>query len=103
MNSKVLTLFPLFWGLCIFVSPAFAADNAPFLTEIPGGALLGNYTRLTIPESGGKLSEALSLDIDELVINGTLVTNGYRTRINTRKITNINYLTLDTIQIQSSI
>lgn len=55
-------------------------------TAQPGGGLLGKYHRLTIPQSGFVLDGPTDLSVDELIINGPVVTKGHRLRIDARKL-----------------
>lgn len=83
-KNMIFSVFFILLNHCsVFGNPSPAS---PPLTEIPGGALFGEYHSLVFPEGITELKGPTVITVDELVINGTLVTNGRRLRIDVRRL-----------------
>jgi len=81
MNRSVLAIFLGFY-------PLFNACAEEIIPSVlyPGGARVGGYSKFVVDGQGYVLPANTDIHADEVEINGTLVTNGYRLVIDAQKI-----------------
>ncbi|MBC7692500.1 MAG: hypothetical protein H7222_12115 [Methylotenera sp.] len=73
-------------GLSLLTVALRADEVSVSLAGYPGGAQVSEYSRIEVPEGGLELKEPTDIHVDELVLKGPLITNGFKLVIDVQNL-----------------